>query len=183
MTSLVKNNNLCIADEGVLVPLFERYLKHRESLPLLAEEDKSKDVSNLTEEELKARTEAQTKAKEEETKAKEDEVKAKADAYTALSILEKHNHDWAKHVDTKFHLTSDANLKINRLSKDQKRELFLSIRYSFMKHEDLLALMGSKSMELAKDFIIEALSVRLNPYENAIKGELKINTEPRVYYE
>ena len=38
-----------------------------------------------------------------------------------------------------------------------------------MKHEDLLGLTTNKTFELAKEFIIEGLSVRLNPYENGIK--------------
>ena len=37
--------------------------------------------------------------------------------------------------------------------------------------------------ELAKNFIVEGLSVRLDSYENAIKKELNINIEPRVNYE
>lgn len=49
-----------------------------------------------------------------------------------------------------------------------------------MKHEDLLALTANKTFELAKDFIVEGLSVRLNPFENGIKDETKINCEPRV---
>jgi hypothetical protein len=51
-----------------------------------------------------------------------------------------------------------------------------------MKHEDLIELMTNKNFEIAKDFVVEALSVRLNPFENAIKSELKINTQPRVGY-
>jgi len=67
-----------------------------------------------------------------------------------------------------------------RLNKKEKAELFLTIRYSFMKHEDLLALTSNSTFALAKDFIVEGLSVRLNPFENGIKGELKINVEPRI---
>ena len=37
--------------------------------------------------------------------------------------------------------------------------------------------------ELAKNFIVEGLSVRLDSYENASKKELNINIEPRVNYE
>jgi len=51
-----------------------------------------------------------------------------------------------------------------------------------MKLEDLLSLTMNKTFELAKDFIVEGLSVRLNSFENGIKNELKINTEPRVNY-
>jgi len=52
-----------------------------------------------------------------------------------------------------------------------------------MSHEDLIAFTTNKTFELAKDFILEGLSARLNSFENAIKSDLKINTEPRVNYE
>ena len=52
-----------------------------------------------------------------------------------------------------------------------------------MSHEYLILLTSNKTFELAKDFILEGLSARLNNFENAIKTELKINTEPRVNYE
>jgi hypothetical protein len=51
-----------------------------------------------------------------------------------------------------------------------------------MKHEDLLALTCNKTFDLAKDYIVEGLSVRLNSFENGIKTDLKINTEPRVNF-
>jgi hypothetical protein len=52
-----------------------------------------------------------------------------------------------------------------------------------MKHEDLIALTANKTFDLAKDYIMEGLSVKLNSFENAIKGDLAINTEPRINYE
>lgn len=51
-----------------------------------------------------------------------------------------------------------------------------------MKHEDLIALTVKKEFDQAKDFILEGLSYKLNHFENAIKGELKINVEPRVNF-
>ena len=64
-------DNLSIQSENVVVNLIEDYLKHRESLPLLKEEDPSKDISNLTEEEKEARKTAEEAKKEEEKAAKE----------------------------------------------------------------------------------------------------------------
>lgn len=37
--------------------------------------------------------------------------------------------------------------------------------------------------DLAKNFIVEGLSVRLDTYEATLRKELTINVEPRVYYE
>lgn len=35
---------------------------------------------------------------------------------------------------------------------------------------------------MAKEYIIEGLSVRLNPYENGIKDTVQINVEPRANF-
>lgn len=88
------------------------------------------------------------------------------------------NADWARKIEV-VHKDAAARLKLNRLNKEEKKELFHSIRYSFVKHEDLIALTTNKTFELAKDYIVEGLSVRLNPFESGIKTDLKINTEPR----
>ena len=37
--------------------------------------------------------------------------------------------------------------------------------------------------DLAKNFIVEGLSAKLETYENLKKKSLQINIEPRVYYE
>lgn len=76
MQSLCSSNKLNISNEKSLVSLFEKYLAHRESLPLLKEEDPSQDWSNLTEEEKEARTKLQDEKKAEEEKAKEEADKA-----------------------------------------------------------------------------------------------------------
>jgi hypothetical protein len=47
----------------------------------------------------------------------------------------------------------------------------------------LLELTLNPVFDLAKNFIVEGLSVRLDSYENAGKKELHINTDPRVNYE
>ena len=39
------------------------------------------------------------------------------------------------------------------------------------------------TFDLAKNFIVEGLSVRLDTYESTNKKDLQINREPRVYYE
>lgn len=41
----------------------------------------------------------------------------------------------------------------------------------------------NKAFDLAKNFIVEGLSVRLDSYETTLKKDLTINIEPRVYYE
>ena len=55
--------------------LIENYLKHREALPLLDEENPLKDWSNLTQEEKDKRLVEETKKKEEEKKQTDEEEK------------------------------------------------------------------------------------------------------------
>jgi len=182
MKSICQSNKLCISDEKQLVGLFEKYLAHRESLPLLKEEDPANDWTHLTEEEKEGRKKAQEEKETAEKAAKDEEEKQKEADYNALDDLGKANADWAKKVEV-VHKECTERLKLCRLSKAQKIELFSTIRYSFMKHEDLIALTMNKAFDLAKDYVLEGLSVRLNSFENGIKKELKINTEPRVNYE
>lgn len=66
--SICQADNLYIQDENIVVDLIENYLKHREGLPLLDEENPLKDWSHLTEEEKKKREEEEKKHNEEEKK-------------------------------------------------------------------------------------------------------------------
>ena len=77
----------------------------------------------------------------------------------------------------------ESRLTLKRLTKEEKTELFKCIRFSYLKHDDLFAMSMNPMFELAKNFIVEGLSVRLDTYENASKKELNINIEPRVNYE
>ena len=86
---LCSADNLYIEQEKIVVDLIERYLKHREGLPLLDEENPMKDWSNLTEEERKKRQEEEGKKAEEAKKAKEEEEKKEADKFNALDELGK----------------------------------------------------------------------------------------------
>ena len=53
--ALCSSNKLCITSELALLDLFEKYLKKRDDLPLLPEEDPSRDWSHLNETEKEAR--------------------------------------------------------------------------------------------------------------------------------
>lgn len=66
-----------------------KYLKHRDHLPVLDEDNPMKNWANLTEEERKKREEEETKAKEEEAKKKEEEDKKEKDEFDKLDDLGK----------------------------------------------------------------------------------------------
>jgi len=98
LKSICQSNKLQIKDENTLVGLFEKFLAHRESLPLLKEEDPSLDWSHLTEAEKENREKEQADKLAEEAKAREDEEKAALDEYNAKDDLGKANADWEKKV-------------------------------------------------------------------------------------
>lgn len=87
--SIVSADNLYIQDEKIVVDLIEEYLKHRDDLPLLDEENPLKDWSNLTEEEKTKRLEEEKKQQEEEKKKSDEEEKKAADEFGKLDDLGK----------------------------------------------------------------------------------------------
>ena len=183
MHSLCSKSSLCISDEQKLVTLFTKYIEHRDAIrPLLPEEDPKSDIEKyLTPEEIEGRKKAKEEAKVAADAKKDEEAKAKEAEFAALDPLGQENMKWHRETE-KSHAAAAAQLKLKRLSKDEKKQLFKTIRYSFIKHEDLLQLTTNKTFELAKEFIIEGLSVRLNPYENGIKETVQISVEPRANY-
>ena len=159
--NIFSSDDLAVSNEHDLVELILKYLAHRDKLPLLPEEDPSLDWSMLTE----AEKEARQKLKEEEGKAEEakkaEETKAEEDAFNALDDLGKINAEWAKKVSV-IHKESLERLKLKRLSKAERKDLFKTVRYSFLEHEQLLTLTTNPIFELAKEFVIEGLSVKLS---------------------
>lgn len=47
----------------------------------------------------------------------------------------------------------------------EKIKIFKAIRWSFMSHEQLISCSKDKDFELAKNFILEGLSMRLTNFE------------------
>ena len=181
--SVCEANNLYIQDEKIVVDLITGYLKHREGLPILDEDNPMKDWSNLTEEEKKKREEEEGKKQEEEKKKKEEEEKKQADDFAKLDDLGKIQATWNKKVDD-MHKQSQERLAVKRLTKAQRTDLFKTIRYSFLHHEQLLAMTMNPMFELAKNFIVEGLTYKIDSQgTNQIGKDLSINIEPRVYFE
>lgn len=69
--------------------MIEAFIKHRETLPLLDEENPLKDWSHLTEEEKKKREEEEKKRGEEEKKKRDEEEKKGNDEFAKLDELGK----------------------------------------------------------------------------------------------
>ena len=83
-------------------------------------------------------------------------------------MIEKLNYDQNKKVDS-IHKLCSERVQLKRLTKDEKIDLFKTVRYSYLSHENLISLTGNKTFELAKDFVLEGLSLKLNAFEAGIK--------------
>ena len=114
--AICQADNLYIQDEKVVVDLIQEYLKHREGLPILDEENPMKDWSNLTEDEKTKRKEEEGKKAEEEKKKGEEEAKKEADEYAKLEDLGKIQANWNKKT-VEVHHNSTDRLAVKRLSK------------------------------------------------------------------
>jgi len=115
--SLCSADNLYITDEQIVVDLIVKYLKYRDDLPILDEDNPMKNWTNLTEEEKKKREEEEAKQKEEEKKKHEEEEKKEADEFAKLDDLGKIQHTWNKKVQEIHDKAHDALAK-KRLNKD-----------------------------------------------------------------
>ena len=181
--SLISADNLYITDEQIVVDLIVKYLKHRDHLPILDEENPMKNWDNLTGEERKKREEEEAKAKEEEAKLKEAEAAKEKAEFDKLDDLGKIQSTWNKKVQEIHQEATDA-LTLKRLNRDQRKDLFKCIRYSYLHHEKLLQLTSDPLFELAKNFIVEGLTHKLGAKDGApINQKLDININPRVYYD
>lgn len=198
MHSLCKDDKLHVKHEGQLLRLVDRYLEVREnneSLPKLEEETDAisgakknwdelvqKGVLTETEGEAKkkAEEEAAAKAKEEEAKQKEEEEKKDADAHDDLWKANRPLHRW----NEKERTACTDRLKMSRLKKQEKQDLYGCVRFVHMGHEELVALSSDAKYAVASEYITEALSYKLNRYENALKQDLKYNNKNyRVNFE
>lgn len=98
---------------------------------------------------------------EEENKKVEEAKRAAEDEYNKLDELGKIQHNWNKYVE-EIHTKASDRLALKRLTKEEKKELFRSIRFSYLHHEELLKLATDPEFELAKDFIVEGLTYKLD---------------------
>ena len=58
------------------------------------------------------------------------------------------------------------------------------VRFSFLENTDLMEASNNRVFESAKDFIVEALAIRLNPQAaHDEPDKYKLNLEPRVLYQ
>lgn len=122
LKSVLSNDGLKVTQEKFVLSLIERYLKHRETLPPLPEEDPKNDWSLLNEDEKAKRTEDK-KVADDEAKAAEDARNAeKKAAYDALDDLGK-IQSRATDRNTAAIEKCNSRLELRRLNRKQRADL------------------------------------------------------------
>jgi len=160
--------------------LVRDYIEHRKDLKQLDEEDPRKNLTYLNDEEKKKRLEDEEASKKEaELKAEEDKKALEAE-YAGMDELPRIQKIWNKKVE-ELHANAEDRVVLKRLTIEQKKALFGSIRYSYLHHTDLHALATDQVFDLAKEMVIEGLTYKVDSKEENVLGEkLKINIQPRV---
>ncbi|CDW80143.1 e3 ubiquitin-protein ligase hectd1 [Stylonychia lemnae] len=177
---LIEDPELNVTEEIQVVRAIDRYLNHRRALP--PSPDDEEDWSQLNDEEKKHREEQKQKAAEEKKTKDEEEQKARDSKFSALDELGKVQFLSDEKQENKIKEILDK-LIVRKLRKEQKEILFKAIHYSFLKHEELIETSLNPNFAEAKDYIMQGLSYRLNPYEENQKyREFTINLKPRKNY-
>ena len=157
--------------------------------------DNEKDISdfvisyimsrrNLKEEKIEKDNKEEKKEKnedkKEEVKVEENKEKEKDKEEENKEKKEKENdvnEKWKKYLNE-----LKDSVKKRELSKEEEKELILCIRFNFLIHTELVKLINEPIMNEYKDLLLNALSLKLNSYEETPNNEKSIfNLNPRRY--
>ena len=180
--SICDSDDLGVDDEQTVLSAVEAYIAHRNLIqPVLDEEDPSKDMTFLTEEE-RARREEEQKRTEEEAKGRAaEEEQKRQEALAQLDEAGKIQFRCNEELEREK-AAIEERLRVVRLKRNEKIELLRTVRYAFLKHEDLLKASENPALELATDMIIEGFSNRLDPYEHTDRfSQPKTKLRKRTY--
>ena len=185
--NLMNSDKINIFSEKDISELILEYIKSRRDLP---EEEKEKlelketqinsnennnkndDINQENRENINNEEE-----KKEENEEKKDEEK-KEDEIKENDANEK----WKKYL---YELKD--SIKRKKLSKEQEKELIMCIRFAYIPHNELVKLTNEPMMSDFKDILLQALSLKLNSYEENQNNEIEtkniFNSNPRICFQ
>ena len=112
---------------------------------------------------------------EEEEKAKNEEE------FNALDDAGK--IQWKKNNEVeKLRKEANERMRIRGLRPNDKRELFKTVRFAFLTHQELLQASRDPLFHEAKEYLVEGLTYKIEPEEVLGKEETVISLVPRVHY-
>ena len=161
---IISSDELNIDDEKDVSDFVINYIKSRRELP---EENVEKINDNNNKE-------GEEKKEEEE---KKDEEKKNDEIQKEEKKEINENEKWNNYLKE----LKKSNKK-KKLTKEEEKELILCIRFNNLSHPELIRLTNESIMDEYKDLLLNALSMKLNNYEETQNADNKIfNHNPRLY--
>lgn len=168
---LMKADSLNVENEQKVLDWVEKYVRHRLEI-----------IPDRLAEEIKAERDAILAAGGVPPPTPEEEKKALDDAeFAALDDAGKVAWKYKDQVNT-MRKNASERMKVRGLRTEQKRELFKTIRYAFLTHQELLKCSKDKVFEEAKEYIVEGLTYKIEPEEVSLKDDTLINLRHRDFY-
>lgn len=73
-------------------------------------------------------------------------------------------------------------LVLAQISEKERTNIYKAIRWSFIPHEKLMETSLNSAFDIARPLILEALSLRLVPFESSAKLGSSLNLKPRTKF-
>ena len=176
---IMSSEEINIDNEKDISDFVINYIRSRRELPeeneAIKENKEIKENINNEEqkEEEKKEEEKKEEEKKEEEKKEEEKKEEKKEEKNENNINEKWKNDLNKLKET---------IKKKKLSKEQEKELIMCIRFNNISHNELVRLTNEPILDEYKDILLQALSSKLDIYEQQQKNDNReFSNNPRYY--
>ena len=169
--NLMKDNELFVDNENKVLECVEKYIRHRVGI----EPDKTAEEKKAARAALEAAGEEVPPDPEEEEKAKKEEE------FNGLDDKGKIQWTYNEEVN-KMRKVASERMRVRGLRPEEKRNLFKTIRYAYLTHQELLKCSRDPLFNEAKEFLVEGLTYKIEPEEVIDKEDTLINLDQRQHY-
>ena len=186
--NLIQRNDLKVEKEETVLTFVLKYIEEAET-----EEEKDEQVDEsekerfyLTEELFSTsyhkkhfEEKKEKSTSRDPTESEQDNSDITTEENNHLQFHESSEVDLSKYFALeKWNSNGEKLVKRSKLSETQKRELLQEVRFAFVEHSTLVGLSGHPIFKHFSDILLEALSAKLNRYEET-KMKYKINCQSR----
>lgn len=169
--NLMGDSELNVDNETRVLECVEKYIRHRvDTQPDKTAEEKKAERAAIE----AAGEEAPPDPEEEEKTRKEEE-------FNALDDQGKIQWKYNEEVD-KMRREASERMRVRGMRPEEKRELFKTIRFAFLTHQELLKCSRDPIFDEAKDYFIEGLTYKIEPEEVLDKDNTLISLNERAHY-
>jgi hypothetical protein len=169
--NLMKSDDLNVDNETRVLEWVEKYIRHRVDI-----------APDKTAEEKKAEKDVRIAAGEAPLPdPEEEEAKKKEDQFNALDDKGKIQWKYNEEVE-KMRKAADERMRVRGMRPSDKKELYKTIRFAFLTHQELLKWSRDPLFDEAKEYLVEGLTYKIEPEEVLDKENTIINLYPRAHY-